>query len=301
MHDAVSAATEQPWNARFRGLRVLDVVRVVDLTPRMRRITLGGCEVAGLGDGPNIKLAVPPVGVTSPAWPLQGPDGKPVWPEGPRPVVRTYTIRHRRSDPDEIDIDFVLHGHGVASSWAQSAKVGSSVMGVGAEGGLKAREADWYFLIGDETALPAIERMLEELPAAARGHAFITVPDQDERRAIDNRTQIEVRWLLRNSNEDRHLLDMVRALVPPPGQKPFLWVGAESRFARALKKVAREEFGLDRRQFLIIGYWKEGMSETDYHDHHDNDRDEDYYAAAREDFIKKYGREPEIHHHDHSH
>src|SRR5690606_6597469 len=69
-----SSSSAEPWTVRFRGLRALEVLRVSDLTPRMRRITLGGPEAVGIptGLGPNLKLVIPPPGIARPAWPLHG-------------------------------------------------------------------------------------------------------------------------------------------------------------------------------------------------------------------------------------
>jgi hypothetical protein len=52
---------------------------------------------------------------------------------------------------------------------------------------------------------------------------------------------------------------------------------------RAIRSYVRDERGLNRRQFLAIGYWRYGMDETGFHDAHNNDRDEDYFRALREE------------------
>ena len=57
---------------------------------------------------------------------------------------------------------------------------------------------DWHVLIGDETALPAISRRIEELPASAQVIALIEVPDADNEIALDTRARASVRWLHRN-------------------------------------------------------------------------------------------------------
>src|SRR5690606_8894208 len=125
-----------------------------------------------------------------------------IWPsDDKRPKVRTYTIRRIDAAAGTFDADFVLHGdHSVGSRWAINAKPGD-IVGVRGPTGRPVPEADWYLLVGDETALPAIARTLETLPAAARGVALIEVADEGERQAIEHQTGIEVRWLHRNGAE----------------------------------------------------------------------------------------------------
>ena len=73
--------------------RRLDVLRVVDITPRMRRITLGGPELAGfisLGSDDHIKLLFPQnaaeqAALESPTFSIKG--------DGPQPAMRDYTPR----------------------------------------------------------------------------------------------------------------------------------------------------------------------------------------------------------------
>jgi hypothetical protein len=57
-------------------------------------------------------------------------------------------------------------------------------------------------------------------------------------------------------------------------------VGAESQSVRAIRELLRER-GLGPGGHLAIGYWRRGFYETRYRAEHDNDRDDDYYAAAR--------------------
>ena len=73
--------------------RRLQVLRVVDITPRMRRITLGGEQLAGfisLGSDDHIKLLFPQnaaelAALQSPTFTIKG--------EGPQPAMRDYTPR----------------------------------------------------------------------------------------------------------------------------------------------------------------------------------------------------------------
>ena len=89
--------------------------------------------------------------------------------------MRTYTVSAQRDD--EIDVDFALHeAEGPASMWARNAQAGDQVL-VGGPGPKKLinNDADWFLLVGDMTALPAITVNLAQLPADARGYAVLEV------------------------------------------------------------------------------------------------------------------------------
>ncbi len=269
-----------PWTRRYRNFRLLQVVRTERLTPGMRRVVVGGPEMEGISDGVNVKLLLPPDADTPLGLPMKGEDGRPAYASGAvPPVIRTYTNRRIDRAAGEMHIDFVLHGHGIASEWARRAKPGDP-LGLAGPGGLTLRPSDSYLIAGDQTALPAIGSMLETLPGDARGHAFIEIPDEAERQPLVHPPGLAVTWLISRGGPSP-LVEAVESL-PWPEDRVFAWIGAESAPTRWLRAYVREKRGLDRRQHLAIGYWKRGMTETDYHDRHDNDRDADYHATARE-------------------
>src|ERR1700754_2289393 len=149
-------------------MRLLDVLHVQRLTPHMVRVTFTGEDVKGFvsaSPDDHVKLFFPVDGGQI-NLPTMGPDG-PVFAEGVTPSpARDYTPRHYDAKANELDIDFVLHGDGPASTWAAQAQAGQW-LGIGGPRGSRivADDFDTYVLIGDETALPAIGRWLDEMPA----------------------------------------------------------------------------------------------------------------------------------------
>lgn len=282
MTTEMATATAAP--RRYRDFRVLHVVRTEQLTPRMRRVTLGGEELAGYGDGPNVKVLVPPPGVT-PEWPMAGEGGKAIWPApDKRPALRTYSLRRYDPARGEIDIDFVMHGDGVASRWAAQARPGD-LLGVGVPAGLTVADAKWYLLVGDHTALPAISRILEQLPPTAKGRAFIEVPEASDQQQIACSADIDVTWLHRNgvaAGRSEQLQDAVLGMAWPSPEDGFVWIGCESATVRRLRAHARKERGFGARQVLAIGYWRLGMSEPAYAEAYHNDRDDEYFSMLRQ-------------------
>ncbi|KAB0484108.1 NADPH-dependent ferric siderophore reductase, contains FAD-binding and SIP domains [Pseudomonas reinekei] len=241
--------------------RRLEVLRVVDLTPRMRRITLGGPELAGfvsLGTDDHVKLLFPQNAAEQAAMEtLVLGAGKN---DGPMPAMRDYTPRRYDLDSLELDIDFVLHGDGPASTWAEQAKPGQFLHIGGPRGSMIVPDMfDSYLLIGDETALPAIARRLEGLAANRRALVIIEVENGKEQQVLESAAEVSVIWVLREGGKD-HLLSTVRQIDVPAGSL-YAWVATESRVSRQIRRVLLDEHGLDEQFVKAVGYWR--LDDTD--------------------------------------
>ncbi|CAM00631.1 siderophore-interacting protein [Saccharopolyspora erythraea] len=190
--------------------------------------------------------------------------------------MRTYTVRRYDESRCELDVDFVMHGeHGVASNWARNARPGD-FLGVMGSGGRTCRAADWYLLVGDETAMPAICAMVERLPVTARGQVFIEVSDAAEQLDIVCPPDLRLTWLHRDgvpAGRSTLLPDAVRELELPGDQDVSAWVSGESTMVRGIRRHLRTDRGLPAQSVLAVGYWKRGMAETEYHDQYNHDRD----------------------------
>jgi NADPH-dependent ferric siderophore reductase len=129
-------------------------------------------------------------------------------------------------------------------------------------------EADWYLLIGDETALPAISAILELLPPTSQGEAFIEVADASEEQDIKFEAQIKLTWLHRNGvrQDQSNLLETAVRQLDLPNDGVYAWVTAESAPVKAIRNYLREERGLARQAVYAVPYWKAGLSEEVYHD-----------------------------------
>ncbi|MBE9374456.1 siderophore-interacting protein [Saccharopolyspora sp. HNM0983] len=259
--------------------RNLEVLRTAEISPSMRRVTLGGAELSGFQDdrtGPNIKIFVPQQHQQHPELPVLDPDtGRYQWPElHERPTMRTYTVRRYDEVRGELDVDFVMHGEGIASTWAGRARPGDR-LGIMGPGGKTCRAADWYLLVGDETALPAIAGIVERLPPTARGQVFVEIADAEERQHVACPPDLRWTWLERAGQPaggSQQLMDAVRDLDLPAGDVSA-WVAGESGTVRGIRRHLRTDRGLAADSVLAVGYWKKGLVETEYHDKHNHDRD----------------------------
>jgi len=242
--------------------RTLSVVSVEALTPGLRRIVLGGDDLDGFvsaGFDDHVKI-FPVRNGAAPVLPTLGPDG-PVFPD-PRPIMRDYTPRAHDAERRRLTIDFVTGHGGPATEWAEAASPGS-VLGVGGPRGSFVVPTDFadHVLIGDETALPAIARRLEELPAGVRAHVIVEVDDAASRLTLDSAADLRVAWIARDGRPRGRSEDlaqaMAAALADVDPTDAYVWIAAESGVAKALRTKALDlEF--DPRAMKAAGYWRLG-------------------------------------------
>jgi len=262
--------TEQPQAPRRvrPKPRMVTVRRVERPTPRSVRVTLGGEEIGGFemrGPAAHIKVLFGRDGEDRPVLPEWGPEG-PVLREGQQmPPSRTYTPRSWDAAKQELVVEFMLHGEGLASTWARSAKAGD-VVAMTQPGGAYAVDAaaDWYLIAGDESALPAIETILEQLPAGAKSHVIVEVDDAGEERAL---VATSVMWVHRRKGAESGtaLVRAIRGFEAPAGSGR-VWVGCEAEVMRSIRKHLLFERGMDRGAVHTHGYWKHGVSNHPDHD-----------------------------------
>ncbi|MEO9648940.1 MAG: siderophore-interacting protein [Roseobacter sp.] len=230
------------------------------LTPNMIRVTLTAPNVATFSPecaGGHCKLFFADHGQSRDAFEDQLANG-------PRPVARTYTVRHARLEREEIDIDFVAHGdEGVASAWAEAAAPGS-FCGFAGPGAPKLIDfdADWYFIAADMSGLPVAAAALEALPSNAKGVAVFEITSPEDRQKITGPTGVAQHWILHSDphQESQGQLDFAKNLEWPSGSVRTMIAG-ETEVVRALRLLTRGDLGVDRKRSYASGYWRIGMAE----------------------------------------
>ena len=241
--------------------RLLQVIRSVPVTPNMLRVTLGGDGMSTFPteqDGAYVKLM----------FPAQG--------EG-RGIVRTYTVRQQRND--EIEVDFVLHGDGgPAASWAQQVRPGDQIL-IGGPGPKKLMnpQADWFLMVGDMTALPAISVNLEQLPSDARGYAVLEVISKADIQPLQAPANVELIWVVNPhpGENPELLLQRTKELAWHAG-RPSVWAACEFSSMRVLRRYFREELQVDKADLYVSSYWKLGINE----DQHKVEKQQDSVATG---------------------
>ena len=218
---SAETTTERPTYVLARA----EVRAVERVSPNFVRVTFGGDDLFEFGTpgdtfDSRIKIVFPPASGILPELDRDTDDW---WgsflavPEDERGSMRTYSVRELRVTDagTELDVDFVLHLApgltGPASRWADAAAAGQELFIVGPRRGVAAAAhggaeyepgtAASVLLAGDETAAPAIARILEDAPSDLRGCAFIEVPTPADILRIDAPAGVEVHWLPRDAGE----------------------------------------------------------------------------------------------------
>src|ERR1700722_10805185 len=141
-----SAAT--PGGPRRRKPpRRVEVVSVSAIAPRLVSVLVTGDDLDGFADaGPtsHLKVFFPADGQDAPNLPEFTADGAASPDEGPRPTIRTYTPRRYDRASKTLEIQFLLHGEGPASEWAQRAKPGDKLAVAGPTGRFSVEPVDKY-------------------------------------------------------------------------------------------------------------------------------------------------------------
>lgn len=246
-------------------LRILTVRDIHQITPRMRRVVFAGEDLARFETRTQIhtRLLFQPEDADTPEWPMLDDAGLIVWPGGTQRLgSRVYTIRHVDVARGLLSIDFFDHGGtGPGSRWLRRATPGGVVgaLGPAAHGPKPARRV---LLVGDETGLPGIARILEDAPDDTRGLALVLVADAAERQPLRTPPGVEVRWLLRTAPTP--LCAAVEALDWSGDLRDlFVWVGCEFHDFRAIRRFLRDEVKLPASQIVAFSHWRRGMSEED--------------------------------------
>jgi NADPH-dependent ferric siderophore reductase len=224
--------------------RTASIAHVERLAPKLVRLTLRGDELRGftsLGFDDHVKFFVP------------GGES------------RDFTPRSFDAAAGELKIDFFLHGHGPAALWAAQAAAGQEVIVGGPRGSavISVEGIDSHLLIGDETALPAIERRLEELPADTRALVVVEVESGNEQ-ALSSRAEFQVVWVPRIASQEvpgDQLIQALRALQFS-NQRCFAWAATETQAARAIRGYLTQERGFDKKWVKAAGYWQRGAAGT---------------------------------------
>ncbi|MGO2092055.1 siderophore-interacting protein [Mycetocola reblochoni] len=255
-------------------VREVEVVRTTRLSDTMIRLTFGGEGAAGFESAifdEHVKLIFPEPDTGELRLPL--PDGDDlIWPR-PIPTSREYTVRAHRPDAQEIDIDFVVHASGLASDWARDAQPGDRAHIAGPPGGYRVSDDyDFYVLVADETALPAVARWLEESPRSRSGAVVVEVEGPRSEQSLDAPEGVSVTWLHGGGAATDNLIRGALAVEIPEGSRVFVWLAGEAGAIKPLRRWVRDELGLTKHHSSITGYWKRGIADT--HEHLDED-DED--------------------------
>lgn len=227
--------------------RTLTVAGTHALTPHMLRITLQGSDLAdfpSLSPDDHIKVLVDDgAGATA---------------------MRDYTPRSFSKARGELVLDFAIHDAGPATQWALDARVGDTLQIAGPRGSrVIAGDIRRWLLIGDETALPAIGRRLEEATAGEHFTILATVPGPADEQLFATPASTDITWIhgdATDARRDARLMQAVREAVL--SADTFVWIATEGRLAREIRAHFIDDRGHSPSWLKAAGYWVRGEADT---------------------------------------
>ncbi|CAN5442999.1 siderophore-interacting protein [soil metagenome] len=297
-------------------LEEVEVVRLERLSPAFLRVELGSPALAERGVplrsyDLRVKLLFPADCHPLPSFAGASDDWYAEWlarPAAERGHLRTYTVRGVRGTGEHtrLVVDVVCHdgATGPAGRWAERAAPGDRRVAMAprrgqAYGGIEFApgDSDALLLVGDETAVPAVAAILEQLDPAARGAVFLEVPTGADVLAVQHPVGVSVRWLPRDGAPRgaalhatvlAHLGAAVTwaepvAVDPDLWETPsyssagepvetatravgrdwhglYAWVAGEAKVVTGLRRALVRDLGLDRHQVAFMGYWRDGVA-----------------------------------------
>jgi len=220
--------------------RDVEVVRVEPLGPHFVSVTFHAPSLAGFRSDSfddHVKFMI---------------DG----PSPDEPVRRDYTPRRFDAARRELTIEFALHGDGPAADWARQAQVGQRAVIGGPRGSMIIPvDYDWHLLVGDDSALPAISRRLEELPAGTRAIVIAQAAEPAGQRELASAATVQAQWV----DSGQAMVQALRELQLPGGEG-YAWCAGEAAVMAQLRNVLLAEKRHPKEAMKVAVYWKPGAS-----------------------------------------
>ncbi|PIJ50143.1 hypothetical protein BL250_10670 [Erwinia sp. OLTSP20] len=176
--------------------------------------------------------------------------------EGPG---RAYTIRSIDRHNQTLTIDIVRHADGAAMRWLPLARCGDRIRIAGPRDGFEPDGVKTMLLFGDETALPAIASIVEQLDNQTHVHLILLLRSPFRATLPAVRCRLDLCQLQTGTDDlASHVFDY---LARHPVDR--VWGAGEQRDVINIRKTLLRN-GRQRSHTDITAYWKQG--EADHHD-----------------------------------
>lgn len=231
------------------------VRRVWRIAPRFVRLEMHCADTARLsmGSGMHFSLLLPPKG-RRPVWPHLDQNGRTIMPAGEDQLHRAvYTFADLDPTQNRFTFDIFEHDGGRTTTWARHAQPGD-VVGISGPGSGDFPPGQNLLIAGDETALPAIRRILGQSPANRRGRIVIEVGTVEDIVDLPHPAGMTLTWQVRSRNET--LWQVLATELPPGTEDRYIWIAAEKELVRKAKARFRDTFGVGPKEGYFAYYWE---------------------------------------------
>ena len=233
---------EDLFGGRLKDAFLLDleVVAIEDVGPRTRAITFASSDLVDFRYEPGQDLMM-------------------TFPLADRLARRRYTIRQGDPVAGTAVVEFVIHGNGPASDWAEAVGPGDRIEAIGPRGtiGLQAG-AGHHLFIGDDSALPATFAMLEALPATATATMVLEVDKPAAERPLPaTAASVSAHWVELGG------IPAAIGTLEIPATGCHAYVNGEAAMVRAARQ-ALTDAGLSADAISTKAYWRHDQPNADH-------------------------------------
>ena len=125
--------------------------------------------------------------------------------------------------------------------------------------------SDWILMLTDITGLPAVGRVLEELPEGFQAIVHVDVPYDAVRQEIETKANASVHWHVCHGLKDERpgyteLPRIAQSITSLPDGPGYIYIAGEARAVSDCRKHFRDRLGFDKKRIDAIGYWIEGQA-----------------------------------------
>ena len=231
--------------AVLRLLRAKDFVCTVteaeDVTPHYRRLRLtDGGLLAATGVHPTMWIRL---------W----------FYDAGRPHQRAYTLVAPDAATGTFGLEFALHD-GCAADWARAARPGDTIEATVQGTGFQHPDPapSHVVAIGDPASLPAINSLLDALPATPATVWYEAPPGEDAEPPL--RLDPARHTLHRVERRGGALADAVRSGLPgllgADASDAYVWIACDTATTRFLAAYVRKDLAVPKDRVHALGYWR---------------------------------------------
>ncbi|AUI59728.1 ABC transporter ATP-binding protein/permease [Amycolatopsis sp. BJA-103] len=179
---------------------------------------------------------------------------------GPTEFQRAYTLTEADPETGTFAVDVVLHEPaGPASRWLGEARPGATVpvMSLGSTSfAVPAEPPAGYLLIGDSASIPAINAILEVVPADLPIELYLEEHDETDRLIpLGEHARLAVHWVPRGD-----ATSLAAAIETRDWSDWQAWLATEAGSFKHLKTRLRETFGFPKSEVHGRAYWYYGRA-----------------------------------------
>jgi len=244
----------QPQPHLPANVGIMSVISVEPIAGGFLRVSLQGDVSRFTDDAIHFRLGIPPEGREA-RWPTVAQNGATDWPKGDdRLHLPVYTARAVNAAQGRLCFDLYEHPGGRATRWARNARVGQEVLVTAPGGGGCVVRGDLRGF-ADETAFPAIARILEANPEAT-GRITLYTDTAGAAYPLPAHPRLQIDYA--DADRRGEMAQDAEAAISAR-QDIFLWFAGEREMAGAVRSAWRAA-GRRPKDAYVSAFWQRASS-----------------------------------------